>query len=234
DLVLVDYVLPDIKGDEVCRRIGKNESTARVPIIMMSGHVHEMAKVASNLPNVVATIAKPFLSDALVALVQGTLKKGRLREKPKFPSEKEIARGRSAELGVSKVPIPRELERKPVPTAIKPPPMERGAPTTPSIPPPLPTPKVGGLEVVARSQTKAPPEERETIEPPLAANEVLLNLPLDVVSMQVNSAFQIGAIRARPASLMVAIEIPGFSAKPALPLKTGFHLGPIDLDAAGR
>ena len=41
DLVLVDYVLPDIKGDEVCRRIGRNDSTALVPIIMMSGHVHE-------------------------------------------------------------------------------------------------------------------------------------------------------------------------------------------------
>ena len=82
DLVLADYVLPDIKGDEVCRRIGRNESTARVPIIMMSGHVHEMAAVASKLPNVVASIAKPFRSDALVALVQQTLKDGPLKERP--------------------------------------------------------------------------------------------------------------------------------------------------------
>src|SRR5438477_2620965 len=95
DLVLVDYVLPDIKGDEVCRRIGTNDSTARVPIIMMSGHVHEMTAVASKLPNVVATIAKPFISDALAALVQRTLKEGQLREKPTFPSEKEIARARA-------------------------------------------------------------------------------------------------------------------------------------------
>ena len=29
DLVLCDYSLPDIKGDEVCRRIGANETTAR-------------------------------------------------------------------------------------------------------------------------------------------------------------------------------------------------------------
>jgi hypothetical protein len=61
----------------------------------------------------------------------------------------------------------------------------------------------------------------------------LLDLPLDVVSMQVNAAFQIGAIRARPASLTVAIEIPALTATAALPLKTGFHLGPIDLDANG-
>jgi DNA-binding response OmpR family regulator len=231
DLVLVDYVLPDIKGDEVCRRIGRNDSTARVPIIMMSGHVHEMTAVASKLPNVVATIAKPFISDALVALVQQTLKKGRLHEKPTFPSEKEIARARGADLAISKTPILSQPEQKPPRR-----PMEGGAPATPKIaagspklappgpttPPPLPILK-----------TAAPPQKLEPVASRLAPNEVLLDLPLDVVAMQVNAAFQIGAIRARPASLTVAIEIPALTAKTALPLKTGFHLGPIDLDATG-
>jgi DNA-binding response OmpR family regulator len=229
DLVLVDYVLPDIKGDEVCRRIGKNDSTARVPIIMMSGQVHEMTVVASKLPNVVATIAKPFISDALVALVQQTLKEGRLREKPTFPSEKEIARARSADFAISKTPILSHPEQKPARR-----PTEGGAPATPRIaarsrelvpprpitPPPLPI-------------KTAPPQKLELVAPHLAPNEVLLDLPLDVVAMQVNAAFQIGSIRARPASLTVAIEIPALTAKTALPLKTGFHLGPIDLDATG-
>ena len=116
DLVLVDYVLPDIKGDEVCRRIGRNDSTALVPIIMMSGHVHEMTAVAGKLPNVVATIPKPFISDALVALVQQTLKKGPLREKPTFPSEKEIARAKGADFAISKTPIVPQPEQKPPPT----------------------------------------------------------------------------------------------------------------------
>src|SRR5207248_5390609 len=142
DLVLVDYVLPDIKGDEVCRRIGRNDSTARVPIIMMSGHVREMTAVASKLPNVVATIAKPFISDALVALVQQTLKEGPLREKPTFPNEKEIERARSADFDISKTPILSEPERKPPPRK-----MEGGAPAMPKVtagsqklasPPPLP------------------------------------------------------------------------------------------------
>jgi len=224
DLVLVDYVLPDIKGDEVCRRIGRNDTTARVPIIMMSGHVHEMTAVASKLPNVVATIAKPFISDALVALVQQTLKEGRLREKPTFPSEKEIASARSAEFAISKTPILSHPEQKPTRR-----PMEGGAAATPKIsagsqklasPPPLPI-------------LKTAPQKLEPVGPRLAPNEVLLDLPLDVVAMHVNAAFQIGAIRARPASLTVAIEIPALTAKTALPLKTGFHLGPIDLDATG-
>jgi hypothetical protein len=211
-----------------------------VPIVMMSGHVHEMTAVASKLPNIVATIAKPFLSDALVALVQQTLKKGPLREKPKFPSEKEIARARSANFAISKTPILPHPEQKQPPTAskrdvppvrlgpgsrasgsVEPPARRDLAPPRPSVPPPLPVPKT-------------PPQKLETIAPRPTPNEVLLDLPLDVVAMQVNAAFQIGAIRARPASLTVAIEIPALAARAALPLQTGFHLGPIDLDATGR
>src|SRR5438874_8477161 len=59
DLVLVDYVLPDIKGDEVCRRIGRNDSTALVPIIMMSGHVHDMMAVERKCPNVGLVMPQP-------------------------------------------------------------------------------------------------------------------------------------------------------------------------------
>jgi DNA-binding response OmpR family regulator len=240
DLVLVDYVLPDIKGDEVCRRLGRNDSTALVPIIMMSGHVHEMTAVASKLPNVVATIAKPFLSDSLVALVQQTLKEGPLREKPMFPGETEIARAKSAGFTISKTPIPSHTEQKPAPTAPKrdasPVPLRKTrAPSTPAAtagsqelarprpttPPPLPT-------------RTAPSQKLETVGPRLAPNEVLLDLPLDVVAMHVNAAFQIGAIRARPAALTVALEIPALAATGGLPLKTGFHLGPIDLDANGH
>jgi DNA-binding response OmpR family regulator len=82
DLVLLDYSLPDINGDEVCRKLLANESTARVPIVMMSGHVPEMAATAAEYGNVVATIAKPFLSHDLVALVEGTLAAGPIPAPP--------------------------------------------------------------------------------------------------------------------------------------------------------
>jgi DNA-binding response OmpR family regulator len=245
DLVLADYVLPDIKGDEVCRRIGRNESTVRVPIIMMSGHVHEMAEVASKLPNVVATIAKPFRSDALVALVQQTLKEGPLKEKPTFLSEREIARAKAADFTISKTPIvPQQKPASSPPNSSASPPMENGAPARPEgqvesktrpeesrtgsqLAPPQPP----GIPAIPKKTT--PLQNSDGIEPPLAPNEVMLDLPLDVIAMQVNSAFQIGAIRARPASSTVAIEIPA-NGKAELPVKTGFELGPIDVDAAGN
>lgn len=73
DLVLLDYSLPDSNGDDVCRRLLEGEKTARIPVIMMSGHVPEMIATAARHENVVATLAKPFLSAALVNLVNATL-----------------------------------------------------------------------------------------------------------------------------------------------------------------
>ena len=248
DLVLADYVLPDIKGDEVCRRIGRNEKTARVPIIMMSGHVHNMAAAARTLPNVVATIAKPFRSDVLVALVQQTLKEGPLKQKPTFPSEKEIARSKAAEFTVLKTPIlpqPEQKRASPPKSIAVTGATGSGVPATPASQLESKTPRPKEPKAVLQDPTQPPValphgpkrtaslQKSEGILPWPPPNEVMLDIPLDVVAMLVNSAFQIGAIRARPASSTVAIEIPA-NGKAALPLKTGFQLGPIDLDATGN
>jgi DNA-binding response OmpR family regulator len=90
DLVLLDYSLPDINGDEVCRRLLQNERTTNVPVLMMSGHVPEMTATAARFENVVATIEKPFLSDALVSLVQQTLAApARIKQAPKPPKDRQ-------------------------------------------------------------------------------------------------------------------------------------------------
>jgi DNA-binding response OmpR family regulator len=73
DLVLIDYSLPDFNGDEVCRRLLQNERTAAIPVLMMSAHGPAMAAAAKRLPNIVATIEKPFFSKQLVDLVQRAL-----------------------------------------------------------------------------------------------------------------------------------------------------------------
>ena len=83
DLVLLDYSLQDMRGDQICELLLQNEATARIPVVMMSGHVPEMMATAERYPNVVATIAKPFMSEALVQLVHETLAKGRLPSAPK-------------------------------------------------------------------------------------------------------------------------------------------------------
>ena len=90
DLVLLDYSLPDLNGDEVCRRLLQNERTANVPVLMMSGHVPEMTATAAQFKNVVATIEKPFLSDALVSLVRQTLAAPKpTKPPPKPPKDRQ-------------------------------------------------------------------------------------------------------------------------------------------------
>lgn len=74
DFVLLDYSLPDFNGDEFCRRLLAEEKTARIPVVMMSGHVAEMTAAAKVFPNIIATIAKPFLSGALIELVRKILR----------------------------------------------------------------------------------------------------------------------------------------------------------------
>ncbi|MBA3272814.1 MAG: response regulator, partial [Chthoniobacterales bacterium] len=83
DAVLLDYSLPDITGNEVCRRLLEDERTAGIPVVMMSGHVPELTATALRYGNVVATIAKPFLSSALVELVRSTLAEAPKLKKPR-------------------------------------------------------------------------------------------------------------------------------------------------------
>jgi two-component system, NtrC family, sensor kinase len=47
DLILVDYNLPGMRGDEFCRRIRMNLNTRGVPLLMMTGSAPETAEIGS-------------------------------------------------------------------------------------------------------------------------------------------------------------------------------------------
>ena len=139
DLVLLDYSLPDFNGDEVARRLLENERTAHIPILMMSGHVPEMTRTAAVLENIVATIEKPFLSDALVAVVQQTLKTSPELRRAKSPTAKK---GKTAAVTT---PAPVSVEAGPIEKPADPvsafrteqPRSQRTTDSPPPLPPPL-------------------------------------------------------------------------------------------------
>jgi DNA-binding response OmpR family regulator len=81
DLVLLDYVLPDMKGDEVCRRLSQNPTTAKVRIVHMSGFGADLKPDQLNNANVIGSLNKPFTSDLLLKTVEKYM--------PKEPSEPE-------------------------------------------------------------------------------------------------------------------------------------------------
>jgi DNA-binding response OmpR family regulator len=218
DLVLLDYSLPDLNGGEVCRRLLQDERTARVPVLMMSGHVPEMAAAASRLENVVTTIAKPFLSDALVDVVERTLAAG--------PRPAALSRATAALVAPTHAPAvapPKPLHEP------KPPEEDKAASE------PIPGIVSGPPAQPAASITAA--SKVQTVSAPLVSgpkNDVVLGLFLEVVSMQFTPQLRMGAVRAKPSSFTVSLHIPSAALRETFPLKTGFQLGQTELDANGR
>ena len=207
DLVILDYSLPDLNGDEICRRLLQDERTAHVPVLMMSAHVPEMTAAAARLDNIVATIEKPFLSDELVDLVR------RLMTTKSLPSAVLVKTDTPGPLqDETKRPADGKYRSK-SPAAV--------IPAQPSKQPELGT-----------TAPKAP-----TFFTPAVSNgrhDVVLGLFLEVVSMQFTPQLQMGAVRARPSSFSVSLHVSPAALPETLPLKTGFQLGRTELDANGR
>lgn len=60
DLILLDYHLPGIRGDEVCRRIRMNVDTRRLPIVMLtSQEAHQVQGLDSGADDFVAKSTNP-------------------------------------------------------------------------------------------------------------------------------------------------------------------------------
>ncbi len=75
DLILLDYLLPDLGGDELSKRLSADESTADVPIVFMSGFGADLENAQERSENVLGILNKPFTTDGLLKAVEGNLSK---------------------------------------------------------------------------------------------------------------------------------------------------------------
>jgi len=75
DLILLDFILPDFNGDEVCRRLLEDEKTASIPVILMSSSAPDIEKNEDDFDNIVRSMIKPFSPQLLCASVSSVLKK---------------------------------------------------------------------------------------------------------------------------------------------------------------
>jgi CheY-like chemotaxis protein len=104
DLLLLDYLLPDLNGDDVCRAISGNVALASVPVVVMSAKGEEAGICFSNLASVVDILPKPFSPDALLAVVNHALEK-------RAPKPEPVSRETSDHMDVSGL-LPRPQEDK--------------------------------------------------------------------------------------------------------------------------
>lgn len=255
DLVLLDYSLPDINGDEVCKRLLADEKTAPIPIIMMSGHLAQMAATAEQYENVVATVAKPFLAADFVQIVTQTLASGPRKSVPRpkpeivtppAPSKPE-ANGKSPERngGAAAQPAPPLASAPPAP--IPPPPLPAAPlepPAAPATPPPpaSPAPAPRPAPPPRPTVTAVEPERADVATPRIApisapppsvpvtnGRTVLLGIPLEPISIQLTPALKIGQIRARAASRTVSLVFPQ-AFQFIIALQTGFDIESIKVN----
>ena len=73
DLILLDYLLPDLPGDEVSHRLSEDESTAHIPVLFMSGFGTDLEGAQARSENVLGILHKPFTSDSLLKVVEENL-----------------------------------------------------------------------------------------------------------------------------------------------------------------
>lgn len=69
DLILLDFILPDQRGSEVCRTLRADAATATVPVVLISARGAEIEQAYRDLPNVVRYLAKPFTPDDVLRIV---------------------------------------------------------------------------------------------------------------------------------------------------------------------
>jgi len=87
DLILLDLMLPEIDGLEVCKILKKDSKTSHIPIIMLTAKSSESDKIIGLELGADDYITKPFSPKELIARIRALFR--RLRPEAKQP---EIAR----------------------------------------------------------------------------------------------------------------------------------------------
>src|SRR5271154_7521420 len=75
DLILCDYNLPGMRGDEFCRRIRMNLNTRGIPILMMTASAPETAEIQSLESGADGYVSKSESIETLIARIRALLRK---------------------------------------------------------------------------------------------------------------------------------------------------------------
>jgi two-component system phosphate regulon response regulator PhoB len=92
DVILLDLMLPDIDGTEVCRQIRTSAKTQAIPVIMVTARSDEVDRVVGFELGADDYVTKPFSVRELVLRVRAVLRRGR-----------QLKETESLEIGVLKI-----------------------------------------------------------------------------------------------------------------------------------
>ncbi|MDB5622192.1 MAG: phoB [Devosia sp.] len=75
DLILLDWMLPEVSGIELCRRLRAREETAQIPIIMLTARGEEEERIRGLATGADDYIVKPFSLPELIARIRALLRR---------------------------------------------------------------------------------------------------------------------------------------------------------------
>jgi two-component system phosphate regulon response regulator PhoB len=75
DLVILDLMLPDMSGTEICRRIRQEPTTARLPVVMLTARSEDIDRVVGFEVGADDYVVKPFSTRELVLRVRAILRR---------------------------------------------------------------------------------------------------------------------------------------------------------------
>jgi len=73
DLIVLDLVLPQLNGLDICRTLRENPATASIPVIMLTGMDSYFTRVAGFEAGINIFLTKPYLPEELVSKVEELL-----------------------------------------------------------------------------------------------------------------------------------------------------------------
>jgi two-component system phosphate regulon response regulator PhoB len=75
DLVLLDLMLPDMPGTEVCRRLKQGQQTATIPVVMVTAKGEEVDRIVGFELGADDYVVKPFSARELILRVRAILRR---------------------------------------------------------------------------------------------------------------------------------------------------------------
>ncbi|MFC1893741.1 response regulator transcription factor [Chloroflexota bacterium] len=91
DLILLDVMLPDLDGFNVCRRLKQSQQMSHIPVIIISARVESKDRMAGLAAGAEHYVTKPFAPTEVVALVKACFQ--RLEQAGEVHPLKGLARG---------------------------------------------------------------------------------------------------------------------------------------------
>jgi len=75
DLIVLDWMLPNTSGIEICRRVRSKSETQNIPIIMLTARSEEADRIRGLETGADDYLTKPFSTDELIARIRAVLRR---------------------------------------------------------------------------------------------------------------------------------------------------------------